>query len=300
MRRRDFLIGIGVATFSVCSAEAAVDAIASIERRYRARIGLAAFDARGHLVISHRAQERFPLASTQKLPLVMTALAQVDAGRESLARRVQITEAELEHSYSTIADRYPHGVTLPLNEICALTISDSDNTAADVLTGIVGGPHVVTAYLRSLGVRDVRIDRLERELPSYATVAEARDTGTPNAMAQLALRLITKSPLSPASTRQLLEWMHATRTGDARFRAGVPLGWRVADKTGTYRNAANDVGILYPPSHRPIAVACYVHPVATTDDGSRAIAAATRVLVAHGSNWGKSIATFTPFGKLKL
>jgi beta-lactamase class A len=282
MKRRYFLIGIGAATFAVCSADAADDALASIERRYHARIGLAVFDSRGYLVIKHRSLERFPLASIQKLLLVMTFLAKVDAAQESLTRRVQITEAELDHSYSKITDRYPHGVTLPISELCALTIIDSDNTAADVLTKVVGGPHVVTKYIRSLDIRDVNVDRFERELPKSADVSEVRDTATPEATAQLALMLITKSPLSPASTRQLLSWMYATRTGDTRFRAGVPTGWRVADKTGSYKNAANDVGILYPPSpHRPIAVACYVHGVATTDEGSRAIAEITRAVVAR-------------------
>jgi beta-lactamase class A len=51
------------------------DSIANLERAAGARIGLATLDSSGSLIIGHRSRERFPLASTQKLPLVMTVLA---------------------------------------------------------------------------------------------------------------------------------------------------------------------------------------------------------------------------------
>jgi beta-lactamase class A len=189
---------------------------------------------------------------------------------------LRFTAAELEPPYSPIAQRYPRGGSLTIREICRLTLSESDNTGADLLAATIGGPSAVTAYLRSIGVRDVRIDRRERDLPSFARRAEQRDTATPAAMAALVARLAGESPLSRASTAPLLRWMRATTTGARRLRAGVPRGWHVADKTGTYANVANDVGLLYPPSGPPIATACYTID-APGDGGSRAIADAARV-----------------------
>jgi len=206
---------------------------------------------------------------------VMSVLARVDARRERLDRALRFTDAELEPPYSTIAERYPHGGSLTLGEICRLTISESDNTGADLLAATIGGPSAVTAYLRSIGVHDVRIDRRERDLPSFARRSEPRDTATPAAMAALVARLAADSPLSRASTALLLRWMRATTTGARRLRAGVPRSWHVADKTGTYANAANDVGLLYPPSGPPIAIACYTID-APGDGGSQAIAEAAR------------------------
>jgi len=121
-------------------------------------------------------------------------------------------------------------------------------------------------------VTDVRIDRTEHELPDEADESDPRDTGTPQAMAHLVWRLAYASPLAPAVTHTLLTWMFATVTGNKRIRAGVPQGWRVADKTGSYANAANDIGLIYPPHRSPLAIACYVDGVRTTDDGSQAIA----------------------------
>ncbi len=219
----------------------ATEAIAAVERKVRARIGLTVLHPHGSLAIARRARERFPLASTQKLALVMTVLARRDLDPN---HAVRISRTDLDSpDYSYISEHYPNGGTLRLADICALTISHSDNTGADVLARLVGGPHAVTTYLRSIGVTDVRIDRTERELPDEADESDPRDTGTPQATAHLVWRLAYASPLAPGVTHTLLTWMFATVTGNKRIRAGVPQGWRVADKTGSYANAANDIGL---------------------------------------------------------
>lgn len=160
--------------------EQAIEAIAAVERKARARIGLTVLRPHGSLVIGHRAQERFPLVSTQKLAVVMTLLARRDFDPNHVLR---ISKADFDSpDFSYISQHYPNGGTLRLEDICALTISQSDNTGADVLAHFVD-PHTVTAYLQSLGVADVRIDRTERELPDKADDLDPRNTGTPQAMA---------------------------------------------------------------------------------------------------------------------
>lgn len=42
------------------------------------------------------------------------------------------------------------------------------------------------------------------------------------------------------------------------FRAGMPTGWRVADKSGAgKRGTRNDVGILRPPGGAPILISVF-------------------------------------------
>jgi beta-lactamase class A len=49
------------------------------------------------------------------------------------------------------------------------------------------------------------------------------------------LRALTLGPvLSPASRQQLVAWLVANQTGDKRLRAGLPAGWKVGDKTGSW------------------------------------------------------------------
>ena len=255
-----------------------IDPVGSVESRYPGlRLGVFAIDTRDGTTMQRRPDESFPLASTVKVPVVMTMLHRIDQGAERLDRPVRVEKADLNTSYSEIARLHPNGGTLTLEQICAYTISDSDNTGVDVLFKMLGGPRSVDAYAASIGMRGISIDRIERQLPNAADVSERRDTVTPRAMATLMQRLAARSPLSPRSTALLLQWMRATTTGGGRLRAGVPAGWHVADKTGTYHNAANDAGLLYRPDGTAIAVAVYAFGL-PQQTGSRAIADVARAV----------------------
>ena len=52
--------------------------------------------------------------------------------------------------------------------------------------------------------------------------------------------------------------MLGNTTGAARIRAGVPSGWRVADKTGTGDyGSGNDIAIVWPPHRAPIVITVF-------------------------------------------
>ena len=57
---------------------------------------------------------------------------------------------------------------------------------------------------------------------------------------------------------QLLTWLKNNKTGHARIRAGVPLDWKVGDKTGGgVYGVTNDIGIFYPRDSKPIIVVIF-------------------------------------------
>ena len=71
-------------------------------------------------------------------------------------------------------------------------------------------------------------------------------------------RLLIGEVLSPASRKQLSDWLLANTTGGSRLRAGLPRDWRVGDKTGTGDNgASNDIAIVWPPGRAPLLVTAY-------------------------------------------
>jgi beta-lactamase class A len=163
MRRSRFITfaaACGCTPFAVSPSlafAASVDPFAAIERKYGGSVGVAARVVGSGRSVAHRAEERFPLASTWKLPLVMAVLARVEAGQLSLDRTVRFTSADLE-SFSSIARDYPHGGKLTVREICRRTISHSDNTGADLLAPLAGGPAAVNRYARARGIDGVSID----------------------------------------------------------------------------------------------------------------------------------------------
>jgi beta-lactamase class A len=212
------------------------------------------------------------MCSTFKWLAAAEVLSRVDRGMESLARRIEFTQADLV-PYSPVTSKHLGAPGMTLAGICEAAITLSDNTAGNLLLDSMGGPAGLTAFARSLGDRYTRLDRRETEL-NEASPGDPRDTTTPAAMLHDMHALLVGDALSEASRAQLVAWMVATSTGDARLRAGFPDGWRVGDKTGTSNNGvANDVAIAWPPGRAPLLVTAYYAEADTDGDTRNAVLA---------------------------
>ncbi len=256
------------------------EALASIERTAQGRLGVAMLDTGSGLALGWRQDELFAMASTFKLVLAGWMLALVDQGKERLDAPVHYAAADVV-AYSPVSGaRAGDGGGLTVGELCAATVSLSDNTAANVLLARHGGPAGFTAFVRSLGDEVTRLDRTEPTL-NEAAVGDPRDTTTPLAMLQTLQKLMLGNALSPTSRAWLQRWLEETSTGDKRLRAGVP-GWKVGDKTGTAGDSgtANDIGVLWPQGGgAPVLVTCYLtRSTASGEQRDAAIAQVARAV----------------------
>jgi beta-lactamase class A len=233
------------------------EAWAALERRSQGRLGVAVIDTASGKRFGHRMGERFAMCSTFKVLLAAAVLARVDRGEDRLERRIAFGSADLLEHAPVARARLKEG-SLTLLELCAAAVTVSDNTAANLLLGALGGPAGLTAYARTLGDETTRLDRLEPML-NTAEPGDERDTTTPLAMAQDLHALLLGGALSSASRGKLTGWMQASTTGLARLRAGAPAASRVADKTGSGEHGTtNDVGVLWLPQREPVVIAAYL------------------------------------------
>jgi beta-lactamase class A len=156
---------------------------------------------------------------------------------------------------------------------CEAVVSQSDNTAANLLLELIGGPAAMTQYFRSLGDDVTRLDRYELALNSNIA-GDERDTTTPDAMVGNLRAVLLGDALTMPSRTMLTDWMLREQRGNARIRAGLPAGWRVANKPGTSANGAtNDIAVVWPPDRRPLVMAVYINaPAASRANGEGAIA----------------------------
>jgi len=260
---------------------AALDrAFADIEAQVGGRLGVAVHDTGSGMTAARRGDERFPLCSTFKWLAAAAILARVDQGKDTLDRPIEIRAEDIV-TYSPATEKHTGG-TMKLAAICKAAITLSDNTAGNLMLGALGGPQAVTAYARSLGDTETRLDRIEPGLNAVSP-DDPSDTTTPSAMVADLNVLLVGDALSPASRDQLTAWLVANKTGDTRLRAGLPEGWRAGDKTGTCNaSTANDVGIFWPPERAPLLIAAYLAEAtasreaqnAALADVGRAVAAA--------------------------
>jgi beta-lactamase class A len=298
--------------FSVLAAVAAVPAsakapIASLEAAVRAitdrsdgTVGVGILHVESGESVYLNRGERFPMFSTYKLPIAMRVLQRVDEGTIGLDLQVTLGRTDLRPGASTaVTGRLRNGsARLTVRELVEAAVAASDNSASDALMTLAGGPPAVTAYLRALGILDVRVDRAEAQMAADLSgvtlppedewtlerlnalfavpiaqkqeaaaryLADPRDTATPEAMVALLRRVQRRDALQPPTAAFLVATMEKTRTGDGRIRGLLPPGTVVADKTGTgnvvagLSIATNDVGLVtLPGDGGHVAVAVFI------------------------------------------
>lgn len=263
LARRAVVTGIGlslVSTYMPLRASIITEAqtaLMALEARLGGRIGVLAIDTGNGARIAHRADERFAMCSTFKMPLAAAVLSRADRGELVLGQAVSYGSADLlDHAPVTRAHLAEGKLSIEM--LIQAIIEVSDNTAANLLLNLVGGPMALTNYLRKLGDQVTRLDRNEPGLNTNLP-GDERDTTTPNAMIGTMQRILVGDALSAGARDKLIGWMKNSRTGLERLRAGLPSEWIVADKTGTGVNGAvNDIAIVWPPQRAPILIAVYM------------------------------------------
>ncbi len=202
-------------------------------------------------------ESRFAMASTFKLLLAAAVLSKADNGELELTKAVSFGKKDM-LSHGPVTSASLEKGSLTVKALCAAVVEVSDNPAANLLLGLIGGPAGFTRFVRTLGDTTTRLDRTELALNSNLP-GDPRDTTTPRAMVASMEQVLTKKVLAEASRKMLIGWMVSSGTGLQRLRAGLPSDWKAGDKTGTGENGAvNDLAILWPPGRKPILIAVYM------------------------------------------
>ncbi|HEY0372573.1 MAG TPA: class A beta-lactamase [Thermoanaerobaculia bacterium] len=230
-------------------------------------IGVTAIHLESGKRLSVRNAERFPMGSVYKFPIALTVLKRVDAGTLSLKQSVTIDPKDFGPGWSPLRDKANHRpITLTVGELVRHMASNSDNTASDALLALVGGPQVVTTRMAELGFSAIGVHRSETQMAAdlkadggperYAV--DARDTTTPDAMADLLVAFFHKRDgLTSASHDLLMKHLIDSPTGVHRIKAAVPAGATVAHKTGTMPGTTNDVALVTLPNGDHVALAIF-------------------------------------------
>jgi beta-lactamase class A len=235
--------------------------------------------------VSLNGTERFPMASTFKVPIAVQLLTRIDKGEIKLDQMIEIRQSDLHPGSGTITDLFNKGgLALSVRNLMELMLLISDNSATDVLLRTAGGAELVTARMRALGIDGINVNRSTAQLiadwagvtalppqeqwtpvtffVAFAAVkpedrkaaaakfdSDPRDTSTPDGMAALLERIHRKDILKPESSDLLLDIMRRCRTGDTRLKGLLPQGTEIAHKTGTIGGTTNDVGIITLPDN---------------------------------------------------
>jgi len=263
------------------SAAFAAAADAAAREAGGAVVGVAAVHVESGRRLSVRGGERFQMASVFKVPVAIAVLGAVEKGILGLDEEVEIRRSD-RRKVGPLDDEWKPGMRVTVGRMVDVMLVFSDNTAADKLCALLGGPRAVERDLASRGVAGIRIsldekgmdEAIRKDLAAFEKGVE--NGASPDALAALLARLFRGELLSRTSTDRILDAMRRCATGDRRLRAGFPKDTEVFDKTGTVRSCSNDAGIVRLPDGTHLAIAVFVRGGAESAARDAAIASVAR------------------------
>ena len=243
-------------------------------------------DGRSELLIEP--DVAFHAASTMKVPIMIELFRRANSGSfrmdqgllmvnqfASLADGSPFTLDQGSDSDSTLYHRI--GERVRVDSLLRLMITRSSNFATNTLITLVGAD-AVTRTMRGLGANRIQVLRgvedgkaFERGLNNTTT---ARDLA-------IILRAIEEGrAASPAATREMLSILLAQEFNE-KIPAGLPMGVRVAHKTGEITAVSHDAAIVYPPGRAPYVLVVLTRGLKDGEKSSKLIADISALVYAH-------------------
>lgn len=216
--------------------------------------------------LSYNGTHHSPMQSVFKFPIALAIMGMVDKGKLSLEQKIHVSKEDLSdtETMSPMRDTLPGNDTdISLHELLHYMVAESDNIACDILLEKAGGPKQVQDFIHRLGATQIAIAASEKQMHlddklQYLSWCEAKE------MTHLLKLFYAGKCLSQSSTDFLRKMMEGTQTSAKRFRALLPKGTVVADKTGTSGTshglapATNDAGIITLPNGHHLILTVFV------------------------------------------
>lgn len=237
----------------------------------RIQLALAAGHAPGHVGIAIEdlatgmtsginESESLPAASTIKIPVMVEVFTQMEAGTLDLNTHVRLQAHDKDNGWGDLADARV-GTSKSVKELLWLMITDSDNTATNMLIRLVGRTHI-NATMAGLGLDRTRLSddiRTETDAIRYAL------RSSPHDMVKL-LDAIARDRLVDAwSSQQMLAILTGQRH-NSLLPMTLPKDVKIAHKTGSLHDTLNDVGIVYH-ENEPYVIAVMTTQLPSLDSG---------------------------------
>jgi beta-lactamase class A len=277
--------------FGACAAHAHQDLkLALPQEQIEKRIGESHADVSvyfrtldGQTEWSVRPDEIFHAASTMKVPVMIELFHQVKEGRLKLDDTIAIHNEfhslvdgsiyKLNPADDSDADLYQaEGQTRTLRQLCEWMITLSSNFASNLLIQKLGVENI-RATVHSLGADGVNVVRGVEDGKAFEK--GMNNTTTARGLGILLTAIAEGKAVDGESSREMVEILERQHFNEG-IPAGLPVGTRVAHKTGEITKIHHDAAIVYAP--RPFVLVILVRGLANEKDSAAVMADITRLL----------------------
>ena len=218
---------------------------------FNGRFGLAATNLQTNETFEYHATDKFPTASTIKLPVLLTLMEQIKAGDYALDDPLMLRRADRIGGSGLLLNLTP-GLLMPIRDWAFLMMNVSDNSATNVLIDQVGIKNV-QSWLTENGFDDVQLHN-KIDFPALGHDMYHFGAATPAGLNRMITAVFRHELICPTACDEMLRMMN--KVGSDRvgrylpfepFDTDVPAAERLqlAGKTGSFKGCRAQTAVVW-------------------------------------------------------
>ena len=216
------------------------EAVRKRVKTFRGEIGLVIRDLDTDWTFQVNPDKLFPAASMVKVPIMAACLKAAEEGRLSLRDDLTLKRSD-KATGSGVLRRKATGSAYTIEQLVELMVTQSDNTAANMLIDLLGFDYLNRTF-REMGLERTNLSRKMMDFRS-------RDKGIENytsarEMADILEMIYRKGCVDSSVSEKSLEFLKSQKVND-RIPKLLPKDTIVAHKTGLERMVCHDAGIVF-------------------------------------------------------
>lgn len=196
--------------------------------------------------IDINASKIYSTASIIKIPVLIDLFKSIEMGQVSLEDTMNLTEIYRTEGSGNLQFKAKNS-SWSIDELARVMITDSDNSATNMIMSKIGSMTDVNSAIRSWGLKNTEV---QTWLPDY----NGNNHTTAKEMAQMLYNIDSNDKfLSESSREKILDYMGHVHN-DRLIHAGLGAGAKFYHKTGDIGKMLGDAGIVVMPNGKKYIV----------------------------------------------
>lgn len=285
---RTLIFAVLLVANSVFAADLQKD-LAALAAQHKGKVAFFAKDLKTGATVALDPDTPVPTASVIKLPVMLEAFYEVKAGKHKLDERLKLTKENQVEGSGVLTLLQP-GLEPTLEDAIALMITQSDNTATNMVIDDIGIP-AVNARIAAMGLKNTYLYKKVFMPPSGPTLPDQPKFGLGKTTAREMAQVLESIEKCDLGDRALCDKMirilknQSVRTMIPRYLEttdSTEEASSIGNKTGSLDEVRADVGIVYR-KHGPIIISAFTYDNAdhgwTVDNSAEVMVAKMAKLV---------------------
>lgn len=254
-------------TYHMHELEARLNALVSAYPALKPSIYVWDYESGKHADI--KSNEVYPTASIIKIPVLIQLFQYIEEGVINLDDKIAMTDYFKSEGSGSLQFKGASTV-YSVDDLARVMITESDNSATNMLMSATGGMNAMNQSLRKWGMKETRVNDWLPDLPG-TNVTTAKE------MATLLYNIDNPNFLTLKSREKMIDYMSHVHN-NRLIQAGLPSNAIFIHKTGDIGKMLGDAGIVYTPNGKKYIVVMLVNRPYNSVQGKDFIVAASSLV----------------------